>query len=193
MASKFRTRDYRPYDVIHVSARGYGRRRIFFAEQERVELLDHLRSLLNVIPASARPVLLAYALIDNHIHLLFHLGSDALAVRQIVGTLKQQFARRHNERHGRTGPVWESPYRGRVVRGGEDLVNVVAYIHLNPDSSLRDQNSSHAIYTGQKASGIVDTRLVLKTFGGREQYIEFFSDTARLRGARTAARARIHQ
>ena len=112
---------------------------------------------------------------------------------RVMHSLKVTYAQHFNARHDRTGQLWESPYRGRVVRGGEDLINVVTYIHLNPDATTRDIHSSHPVYLGESPAGIVDTTLVLKTFGGARAYAEFFANTSSIRAARTAAKHRINK
>ena len=166
---------------------------IVFNGRDRVFLLARLRSILNQCDSTRRPKLLAFAILGNHLHLLFQHGAVATEVRRIMSALKRDYAHYFNEQHGTTGPVWESPFRGRVVRGGEELINVVTYIHLNPDSSTRDANSSHGIYLGEQPAGIVSTELVLKTFGGRDAYEDYFADTSMIRAARAAAKRRINK
>lgn len=193
MASQFRTRGYRPYGLVHITARGLGKRRLIFNSSDREYVLATIRKLINQCPPQGRPKLLSYGVVDNHIHFLFQHGADPTQVKRIMHVFKRDFALRFNEIHNRAGPVWESPFRGRVVRGGDDIINVVTYIHLNPDSSLRMTDSSHPIYLGEHPAGIISTELVLKAFGGLDNYRAFFEDSANLRAARSAAKRRINK
>lgn len=193
MGSQFRTRNYRPYELVHITARGFKKRVVFVDAIDRDAYMTQLRAMLNAIEPSARPKLLSCAQLPNHVHLLFQHGSDPKAVSRLMHTLSIKYAQYFNARHGRAGKVWQSPFRGRVVRGGDDLINVVTYIHLNPDTSTRDQNSSHPVYLGRKLPGMISTELVLRAFGGLEAYAAHFANTAKLRAARAAANQRINE
>jgi putative transposase len=193
MASQFRTRDYKPYGLVHITARGFKKRIVFADAVDRDAYMSQLRTLLNGIEPAIRPKLLSCAQMPNHVHLLFQHGRDPLAVPRLMRALSVKYAQYFNHRHGLTGAVWQKPFRGRVVRGGGDLINVVTYIHLNRDSTTRDTNSSHPIYLGKIPPGIVNTDLVLKAFGGRAAYAAHFANTAALRAARAAAKTRINK
>ena len=102
-----------------------------------------------------------------------------------------EYAIDFNWRQHRSGQVFERPFRGKVIRSTEHLVNAFAYIHLNPDHSLRLDNSSHGIYAGVRSDPRFDTTLGLRALGGREGYMKFIEDTARIRDARKAGRRRL--
>jgi REP element-mobilizing transposase RayT len=193
MASQFRTRNYRPYGLVHITSRELARQSVFMDDSDRATFISHLSTSIHRMDREVRPRLLAWALMSNHVHLMFQHGPDPTAVPRLIRSVKVRYAQHFNARHCRSGSLWETPFRGRVVRGGEDLVNVITYIHLNPDSSLRHANSSHGIYIGAAPPGIVDTSLVLKTFGGPAEYADFFDDTSNIRAARAAAKRRINK
>ena len=105
-------------------------------------------------------------------------------------SVSASYAHSYNWRHGTAGQVFQQPFRGKVTRTPEHIVNAFTYIHLNPDHSLRLTNSSHAFYAGLKDDPQIDPSLAHQIFGGREGYLDFFSDTAKIRAARQAARWR---
>jgi hypothetical protein len=127
----------------------------------------------------------------NHQHIFAQTGREGDELSRIMPRLLIGYAQYFNDRHGRSGRVFESPFRGRVVQGGADIVNVITYLHLNPDATLRNANSTHPVYTGELADPFIDTTIPLRAFGGREAYIEFFNDNERLRAARRRAAARL--
>ncbi|MGK2877090.1 MAG: hypothetical protein ACSLFF_00705 [Solirubrobacterales bacterium] len=168
MTSRYRRRNYRPNQLIHSQLRGHNRS-----------------------PASERPKLLATASMRNHQHLFTQSGSRGDATGRIITATKISYAAYFNDRHNQAGPVFEAPFKARLVQGGDDIVNVITYIHLNPDATIRTANSTHAIYTGEMRDPFIDDSIPLRAFGGRENYIEFFNDTEKLRAARAAAKRRF--
>lgn len=191
MGSQYRRRDYRPFDLVHFTCRGHLRRTIFRDEFDHEEFLQILRELIDGAPAARRPGLLAYGQMPNHQHVFVRCGRDPEGARSIMQSLSTRYAISHNHRYRLKGPVFQKRFRGRIVRGGDHVANTFAYIHLNPDASLRMTNSSHAFYAGLKDDAHIDPTLAWRIFGGPAGYAEFFADTARLRAARAAARWRL--
>jgi REP element-mobilizing transposase RayT len=191
MPSKYRVRLYRPNDLIHAQIRGFNRKPVFLDEADQREFHSTLRRKLNQLPADVRPKLLATASLRNHQHLFTQNRHDCDATARIIASTKISYAQYFNDRYGETGPVFESPFKARRVSGGDDIVNVITYIHLNPDASLRTANSTHPVYTGEYRDPFIDDQIPLRAFGGRENYIEFFNDTAKLRATRAAAKRKF--
>jgi REP element-mobilizing transposase RayT len=191
MASQYRTSDYLPYGLLHVTCRGFERKQIFFDDRDHAEFSAIFRRLVYDRPFESRPKLISYGQMPNHQHLFLQHGTSGEVVPGVMHLLKIKYAQYFNDRYGRSGPVFESPYRGRVVRAGDDVANVLTYIHLNPDLSLRETNSSHPVYTGETHDPFIDQSIPLRVLGGKKGYNEFFSDTARIRQARQTARRRF--
>jgi REP element-mobilizing transposase RayT len=191
MASKYRTRNYLPNQLIHAQIRGYNRKPVFLDDKDQREFQSTLRRMINRTPAPERPKLLATAQMRNHQHLFTQNGCRGDSTSRIIRATKVSYAAYFNDRYGAQGPVFEMPFKARPVQGGDDIINVITYIHLNPDHTLRTTNSTHAIYTGESRDPFIDDRIPLKAFGGRVNYIEFFNDTANLRAARAAAKRRF--
>lgn len=193
MGSQFRQRGYPPFSLVHFTCRGFERRPIFLDEFDQLEFMETLRGLIDGLHSSIAPKLLAYAQMTNHQHVFLQCGSNGDLAPKLMRSLCTRYALGFNDRHGRHGPVFQRPFRGKVIRTGEHVANTFAYIHLNPDASLRMENSSHAFYAGLKEDPHIDPTIAWKTFGGRDGYLEYFSDTARLRQARAAAKYRFEQ
>ncbi|MBJ7353362.1 MAG: hypothetical protein JHC98_00920 [Thermoleophilaceae bacterium] len=193
MASKYRTRNYRPNQLIHAQIRGHNRKPVFLDDKDQREFQSTLRRMINLTAAPERPKLLATAQLRNHQHLLTQNGNCGDSTSRIIRATKVSYAAYFNDRYGTTGPVFEMPFKARPVQGGDDIINVITYIHLNPDQSLRTTNSTHPIYTGEIRDPFIDDSIPLRAFGGRANYIEFFNDTSKLRAARAAARRRLSQ
>lgn len=191
MGSKYRVRNYRPNELVHLTCRGFNRRPIFLDARDHDKFESIFRRLINHQPPESRPSSLARAQMGNHQHLFAQNGRRGDSITPMMHRLKTMYAQYFNDRYRLAGPVFETPFRGRVVRGGDDIINVVTYIHLNPDNTFRETNSTHPVYTGAIADAFIQQDVVLRAFGGRQGYIDFFNDTARIRAARAAARNRL--
>jgi putative transposase len=191
VASQYTTRAYSPYDLIHFTVRGHNRRRIFHEQADHDEFQCELRDRLDAFASPAKPSLLAYGQMANHQHVFMRAGSDPTIPPKLMGSICRSYAQSYNWRHRTTGPVFQRPFRGKVIRTPDHIVNTFAYIHLNPDASLRTTNSSHGFYAGLADDPHIDPSLAWQIFGGREGYLQFFDDTARIRAARRSAAIRL--
>lgn len=193
MGSQYVQRDYTPYALVHFTVRGVNKRAIFLDQTDHDVYLAELRELIDSFSSPARPTLLAYAQMRNHQHNFMQAGRDPTSMPKLMRSLSTRYAKYFNDRYKLKGQVFQRPFRGKVIRGGDYIANTFAYIHLNPDASLRFENSSHGFYAGLNDDPHIDPSIAWKTFGGREGYLEYFSDTARLRQARAAAKHRFDQ
>lgn len=111
----------------HVIQRGNNRQPIFVDDRDRERLL----ALLAEHAAAQKVAVHAYVLMDNHLHLLVTPStSDGLPrMMQAVG---RSYVRGFNQRHGRTGTLWEGRYRSSVIEAEPHLLACMAYIDLNP-------------------------------------------------------------
>lgn len=190
MASQFTTRNYRPFELIHFTVRGHNQQRIFHNQADHDEFLNDVRDRLDLSPPSLRPTLLGYGQMANHQHVFLRAGEDPTHTSKLMRSVSTSYAKSYNDRHNRTGKVFQRPFRGKRVRTPEHIINAFTYIHLNPDQSLRTTNSSHGFYAGLNDDPHIDPSLAWQIFGDREGYLNFFNDTARIRAARKSARRR---
>lgn len=113
-------------------------------------------TLLRLVAEQARVfdvALHAYVLMDNHFHLLATpaTGDGLPKMMQAVG---RRYVRHFNDRHGRSGTLWEGRYRSTLIQPERYFLACMAYIDLNPVragacAAPRDWAwSSHAHYIG---------------------------------------------
>ncbi|MEA2171932.1 MAG: REP-associated tyrosine transposase, partial [Solirubrobacteraceae bacterium] len=154
------------------------RRLIFSDDEDRYRYIGTLVAALR----QYRWLCLAYCLMPNHVHLLIKTPETNLAsgMRYLHG----RYAREFNERHGRTGHLFESRYGSSLVLHDNYLWVVAAYIALNPvHAGLVDTpaaylwSSHHATVTGDGPSWLASAQL-LEYFGGvggdpRQRYAQF--------------------
>jgi hypothetical protein len=54
------------------------------------------------------------------------------SLSKFVKDIKQGFTRFYNKRHGRKGYFWGDRFKSLIVQDGRSLVNLLAYVDLNP-------------------------------------------------------------
>lgn len=121
-----RTRIHFTGAVYHAMARGVDGRAIFIDDDDRVNFLSELMRIARESGASV----LAYCLMGNHFHLAMQVGPVPLAV--IMQRLLTGYALTFNQRHNRTGHLFQARYKAILCRDERYLAGLIRYIHLNP-------------------------------------------------------------
>lgn len=111
----------------HVVQRGNNRLPCFLDDDDRQFYLHGLRKGLSGHDCALH----AYALMDNHVHLLLTPGVPG-AVSRLMQTFGRNYAARFNARHGRTGTLWEGRYKSCLVDSEYYVLACYRYIELNP-------------------------------------------------------------
>ncbi len=118
---------YLPGCPQHVIQRGNGRRTVFLDDADRQAYLGWLAGAVR----DYRLELLAYVLMDNHVHLLVIPPAEGVLGRALQ-SLGRRYVRYFNDRHGRAGTIWEGRYRATIVDSERYLIECMRYIDLNP-------------------------------------------------------------
>jgi len=117
---------YVPGCSHHVIQRGNNRCRCFQAETDFLVYLDILTDA-----ASTHDVAIhAFVLMPNHVHLLLT-PTHSQSCSRMMQSLGRRYVRYFNDRHGRTGTLWEGRYRSTLVDSDNYFFTVSRYIELN--------------------------------------------------------------
>lgn len=73
----------------------------------------------------------AYVLMSNHFHLLATPEAEG-GLSAMMQALGRRYVRAYNQRHGRTGTLWEGRYKATIIESERYLITCMAYIELNP-------------------------------------------------------------
>jgi len=121
--------------VLHrVMVRGLERRRIFRDDEDRAELLKRLAA----VHERTGLIILAWALLPNHFHLLVRsprLQAGATSRAGLSTAMRQlltAYAGAFNRRHRCVGPLVQGRYKSVLVEEEPYLLELVRYLHLNP-------------------------------------------------------------
>jgi putative transposase len=141
----------------HVYGRGMRREEIFMDEQDYKVFINLLKRYFGAKPDRDNQgrlrknyhnelELLAFCLMPNHFHLLFHQiekGAIAKAMQGIILCYGKYF----NHKHKKYGSLLESRYKSSLILDDNYLIHASRYIHLNPDDYENWSWSSLPYYT----------------------------------------------
>ena len=132
--------------VFHVYARGNDKRDIYLQPS------DHRRylSMLGGEAEKRRWNLLAYCLMPNHVHLLI-----ATPVPNLAPGLQRAhslYAQDFNQRHGRSGHLFQGRYGAVPIGDDVQLITVIRYIARNPVAAGLVETPSEWIWSSHRAT-----------------------------------------
>ena len=141
----------------------------------------------------------AYSLLKNHFHSLIYLKKDVLVERndgkgfirllasKQLGHMFNSYAQTFNFNHQRTGSLFESPFKRKVVELNHHLTSVILYIHNNAKhhgfvNDFREwpYTSYHELVGNQPT--FLNTDFVIDLFEGKENFIQSHVEYSALKG-----------
>lgn len=125
--------------IWHVMARGTRRLELF---RDAADYREFLKILVFSLRKS-EAMLWAYALMNNHYHLLIEAGSRKLA--RCMHRLNKMYSLYHNKRYGLAGHIFDGPYQAFPQKTPLLSLATTAYIFANPvKAGLCDTPGSYA-------------------------------------------------
>ncbi len=162
-------------NIYHVMARGVGRLIIFEDDADRTKFV---RALAQFSKACNVEVL-AWCLMENHVHLLLH--GNLSAIQDLMKRLGDSYVAYYNAHHDRVGHLFQGRFASEPVEDDVYLMTVVRYIHLNPvvgglSTNPSYQWSSYSDYVHPRARMLTHTEFVTAVFGGVGAFERFHQD-----------------
>lgn len=153
----------------HITSRGNLRDKIFYEDGDRERFLEILRRTKERYGY----LLHAYALMDNHYHLLME--TPKANISQIMQNINTSYTVYINKKYQRSGHLFQGRFKGIVVDKDEYLVTLSRYIHLNPLRAKIVQKPEDYQWTSYKAyndkigkNSLVDTDDTLSYFSSKK-------------------------
>lgn len=159
-----------PGVLHHVIVRGIEKCPIFLDDEDRISFATRLSTLLRETGTDC----LAWAFLDNHIHIL--LRPQQIKLATFMRRLLTGHAVTFNLRHKRSGHLFQNRYKSIVCEEEPYLLELVRYIHLNPlragiVKSMDELDfypwSGHAVLMGNKVLSGQNHVEILTRFGTR--------------------------
>ena len=171
----------------HVILRGSGKQIIIEDDADRRAFLDML-----AIGADAAGIsILAWCLMDNHVHMV--LEDPHRALSDMMKRLAGSYAQRFNRKTGHTGHVFENRFKSCAIENDAYLLQAIRYVHDNPAKAgicPADEYPWSSYHEYVESSEITDVGLVLDMLGGAEGFVAY-SDDGQPRSYRFDRRARV--
>jgi REP element-mobilizing transposase RayT len=153
-----------PGAVYHVILRGNARQDIFSDDEDRCRFFLLLQEGIERYGHRV----LAFSLLTNHAHLAIQVGTIPLS--RIIQNLSFRYTRWVNRRQERSGHLFQGRYQAVLVDADTYLLELAAYIHLNPvRAGMVDRPelypwSSHRAYLGLETIPWLSPDCVLTRF-----------------------------
>lgn len=111
----------------HITQRGHCRQACFLDDIDRRRYLADLEEALHRHDVELH----AWVLMSNHTHLLVTPRAER-AISRMTQTLGCRYVRWFNDRHERSGTLWEGRHHASLVDSEGYLLTCMRYIELNP-------------------------------------------------------------
>jgi REP element-mobilizing transposase RayT len=145
----------------HIFNRGINSCFVFQNKKNKAYFLSKMQDYLADIAEIA-----AFCLMDTHFHILIRvkeeytenfsqekgLHSSESVVSKQIGKLISSYTFVFNKMFNRHGSLFESPFKRKKIESEEYLRNLILYIHLNPENTLKEVDfktyefSSYRVY-----------------------------------------------
>jgi putative transposase len=170
-----------PGYYYHIYIRGINRKPIFIEEEHYLKFLTLCKKYL-----SDTSDVLAYCLLPNHFHMLVYIkdhpdrvlelcqGNSSLSLSHLFNSYAQWL----NKKTGRTGGLFQRPFKRIRITDEEYLKKLIYYIHRNPLHHRQCEkpedyrfSSYRSIFSNQNT--LFKRHQVLEWFGGRTNFIDY--------------------
>lgn len=138
----------------------------------------------------------AYCLLKNHFHVLIRVRSEneLFSVARMdhsrphywnvsngISSFLQSYTQAMNKVYGRTGPLFEKPFKRIAVKEDSYFSQLIAYIHHNPAKHgiVKDFKSYAYSSFDSHLSGdcsFLESKDVINWFSSKKAYLEFHND-----------------
>lgn len=161
-----------PGALHHIMVRGINKSNLFSGDKDKRRFLERLGELI----VEGQCAIYAWALMDNHVHLLFRSGRHSIS--DVMRRLLTWYAQYYNRQHHRSGHLFENRYKSILCDEDTYLLALVRYIHLNPvrakiisklEGLDRYPWTGHRLIMDKKIVPWMDTEFVLARFGEKRR------------------------
>lgn len=154
----------------HVILRGIGKQILFEDEEDNERFLSTVQRYRRELGFQ----LLAWCLMENHVHMLIHDPREQLdlIMKKIAGSYAIYF----NRKYDRSGHLFQDRFMSEAVNSDEYLLTVVRYIHRNPEKAGLAGTEAYrwSSYSDYMTPGAAtDCDMVLELIGGRNRFEEW--------------------
>jgi putative transposase len=133
----------------HITQRGHNRQACFLDNTDRRRYLADLEYALQRHEVELH----AWVLMSNHVHLLATPRAER-ALSRMMQTLGRRYVRWFNDRHERSGTLWEGRFGASLVESEAYLLACMRYIELNPVRAGMVRRAADYRWSSYAANGL---------------------------------------
>ncbi len=187
-------------EYYHVYNRGTDKRSIFIDQDDLNRFWESINDFNQVEPIGSmfeysfikknksedknkKPLIefVSFCLNPNHFHFLITPMVES-GVEKFMQRLGNGYTKYFNNRHKRSGVLFQGKFKSKHIDSNEYLMHLSAYINANnqlghPMSKL--SRSSLPEYENLNVKGICNKSIILEQFGSIKEYLEFVDDSVR--------------
>lgn len=154
----------------HITQRGNNKEKVFFDEEDRQFYLEVLRRYGNKHGIK----ILAYCLMENHVHIL-GIPEKALSLAKGIGGTNLIYTQYMHRKYKRSGRVWQNRFFSSVVEEEPYLWAVINYIEENPVRANIVKRAEEYQWSSARAhvEGINDKMLSKESYFSDKERIEY--------------------
>lgn len=159
--------------VCHHMVQGINREDIFKTKEDKIKYLE----LLEKYYLEFKINIIAYCIMDNHVHLLMHTKTTQ-DISNFMKQVNSIYAMDYNRKKNRVGYVYRNRFKSVPIMTREQMHKCIKYIHMNPvkagivNEEAKYQYSSYNDYLNQ--TGFIDDKILEFVFSSSKNYIEKF-------------------
>lgn len=162
--------------IYHVMLRGNNGRVIFYDDEDYNYFLISLRKAKEKSSCE----IYSYCLMNNHIHLLIKESSEEIGT--IVRRITAGYVLWYNDKHARTGHLFQGRFRSEPVESDRYLLIVLRYILQNPVKAgivTRPGDyawSSYSYFFDSKEKNTLIDKNIIEAYFDKKTYIQYMNE-----------------
>lgn len=133
----------------HIVQRGNNRSTVFFEDND----YGFYRYWLRTYAERFKCQIHAYVLMGNHVHLLLT-PTERNGMSRFMQCLGRRYVGYVNDRHGRTGGLWEGRYFATIIETERYLLNCYRYVELNPVRAGLVPNPADYLWSSHRSNAL---------------------------------------
>lgn len=129
----------------HLYNRGNQKKPIFIEKNDYSYYLHRLRLAIKKFDFS----LICYCLMPNHVHLIVK-QNNIIPPSKLISSIHTSYAMVFNKKYKSVGHLFQDRFKQKIISDDQYMINLIAYIHLNPVLSKICKNPTDYLWSSYK-------------------------------------------
>ena len=171
-------RNYYKNTYHHLYNRGASKAVIFFEHSNYIYFLKRMKYYSNKYKIK----IIAYCLMPNHFHIFLKQSTEDLSISSFISSLLNSYVKAINNKYQRSGTLFESKTKSKIIEKEEYFKWLIKYILDNPvKAKLVNENTEWEFSNvkdlfGLRNGNLTDLQYVRSFFQSEKVMVDFLSD-----------------